>query len=63
MEFIAVRPVKQGIEAETFIAVRSLVQPLGGCNPNNRKKTEKNSPKFEICGSLRFFRYFSVFSV
>ena len=33
----------------------------GGCNP---KIPKKNSPKFEICGSLRyfsFFRYFSVF--
>ena len=36
----------------------------GGLQP---KKTEKNrkktSPKFEICGSVRFFRLFSVFSV
>ena len=34
----------------------------GGLQP--KKKTEKTSPKFEICGSvrfLRFFRYFSVF--
>ena len=31
----------------------------GGCNP---KKTEKTSPKFEICGSVRFFSvFFSVF--
>ena len=28
----------------------------------NRKKTKKTSPKFEICGSVRFFfRYFSAF--
>ena len=48
----------------------------GGCNPKktekNRKKPKKTSPKFEICGSVRFFsaffgffsvffRYFSVF--
>ena len=37
----------------------------GGCNPKKPKKTEKTSPKFEICGSVRFFfgffRYFSVF--
>ena len=47
----------------------------GGCNPKKPKKTEKNrkkpkktSPKFEICGSVRFFsvffgffRFFSVF--
>ena len=36
----------------------------GGCNPKKPKKTEKKtSPKFEICGSVRFFfRLFSVFS-
>ena len=46
----------------------------GGCNPKKKpKKTEKTSPKFEICGSVRFFsvffgffrffRFLSVFSV
>ena len=41
-----------------------LAASLGGCNPKKTKKnekTEKTSPKFEICGSVRFFRYFSVF--
>ena len=36
-------------------------------NPKNRKKTEKTSPKCEICGSVRFFSVsfgiFRVFSV
>ena len=31
-------------------------------NKKKPKKTEKkNSPKFEICGSVRFFRFFSAF--
>ena len=39
---------------------------LGGLQPKkNRKKPKKTSPKFEICGSVRFFsvffRFFSVF--
>ena len=34
----------------------------GGLQPKKtEKKTEKNSPKFEICGSVRFFPVFSVF--
>ena len=41
----------------------------GGCNPKKtEKKPKKTSPKFEICGSVRFFsvffgffRYFSAF--
>ena len=34
----------------------------GGLQPKKKpKKTEKTSPKFEICGSVRFFRLFSVF--
>ena len=36
----------------------------GGLQPKKKtKKPKKTRPKFEICGSLRFFRYFSVFSV
>ena len=27
----------------------------------NRKKPKKTSPKFEICGSVRFFSFFSAF--
>ena len=49
-------------------------QDRGGCNPKKPKKTEKTSPKFEICGSVRFFfvffpvffgffRFFRFFSV
>ena len=42
---------------------------MGGLQPKkNRKKPKKTSPKFEICGSVRFFsvffgffRFFSVF--
>ena len=34
----------------------------GGLQPKkNRKKSKKTSPKFKICGSVRFFRLFSVF--
>ena len=34
----------------------------GGCNP--KKKPKKTSPKFEICGSVRFFSVFcGTFSV
>ena len=38
----------------------------GGLQPKKKpkkpkKKPKKTSPKFEICGSVRFFRYFSVF--
>ena len=34
----------------------------GGCNPKRRKKPKKTSPKFEICGSVRFFSiFFGVF--
>ena len=40
---------------------------MGGLQPKkNRKKTEKTSPKFEICGSVRFFSvffHFRLFSV
>ena len=40
---------------------------LGAATQKNRKKTKNTSPKFEIRGSLRFFRfffpYFSFFSV
>ena len=28
-----------------------------GCNKTRKKKPEKNSPKFEVCCSIRFFRY------
>ena len=49
-----------------------VISHWGGCNPKktekNRKKPKKTSPKFEICGSVRFFsvffgffRFFSVF--
>ena len=49
-----------------------IMKQWGGCNPKktekNRKKPKKTSPKFEICGSVRFFsvffgifRLFSVF--
>ena len=42
---------------------------MGGLQPKkNRKKPKKTSPKFKICGSVRFFsvffgffRFFSVF--
>ena len=37
---------------------RAMADLMGGCNPNKRKKT---SPKFEICGGVRFFSVFSVF--
>ena len=42
-----------GVERQKFLYSRG-----GGLQP---KKNEKTSPKFEICGSVRFFRYFSVF--
>ena len=36
-----------------------LYSKMQNCNP---KKPKKTSPKFEICGSVRFFfRYFSAF--
>ena len=35
----------------------------GGCNPKKKteKKPKKTSPKFQICGSVRFLRLFLVF--
>ena len=64
--FLSTSTISSSISSSTNLNIG------GGCNPKktekNEKKPKKTSPKFEICGSVRFFsvffgffRYFSVF--